>query len=172
MGTKSYASSLCYNMSPQNNSIYYFKPLATTVVSIRHLGNSRAASILPIWFAKWQKCVNIFFGFEILRPIQKIQCPVSFNWHPLKYVVAMYKSQGSLAVQVEIQLGHLSQAAEAAIGKYLSFTSHSRYTMGWNLFYQSIFIKVNSVQEAFAKCFAVHLLKFEICKPHEKTSKC
>ena len=29
--------------------------------------------------------------------------------------------------------------------------------------------KVNSVQEACAKCFAVHLLKFEICKPHEKT---
>ena len=29
-------------------------------------------------------------------------------------------------------------------------------------------IKVNSVQEAFAKCFAVHILKFEILKSHEK----
>ena len=84
--------------------------------------------------------------FEILRPIQKIQCPVSSNWHPLKYVVAMYKSQGSLAVQVEIQLGHLSQAAEAAIGKYLSFTSHSRYTMGWIIFIKAFSLKSNGLE--------------------------
>ena len=41
-----------------------------------------------------------------------------------------------------------------------------------------LLFKVNSVQEACAKCFAVHMLKFEnlSCKPHEKTryktSKC
>ena len=28
--------------------------------------------------------------------------------------------------------------------------------------------KVNSVEEACAKCFAVHILEFEICKSHEK----
>ena len=31
--------------------------------------------------------------------------------------------------------------------------------------------KVNSVQEAFAKCFALYLLKFEILKSHEKTKQ-
>ena len=29
--------------------------------------------------------------------------------------------------------------------------------------------KVNSLQEACTKCFAVHILKFEILQPHEKT---
>ena len=41
--------------------------------------------------------------------------------------------------------------------------------MGWNIFWKAIIIlictrdlTVNSVQEAWAKCFAVHVLKFEI----------
>ena len=28
--------------------------------------------------------------------------------------------------------------------------------------------KVNSVQEAYAKCYAVHILDLKSCKPHEK----
>ena len=32
-------------------------------------------------------------------------------------------------------------------------------------------IKVNSVQEACAKCFAVHILKFKSCKSHEKNER-
>ena len=34
-----------------------------------------------------------------------------------------------------------------------------------------VLFKVKSVQEACAKCFAVHILKFEILKSHEKQNK-
>ena len=32
-------------------------------------------------------------------------------------------------------------------------------------------VKVNSVQKAFAKCFAVQILKFKSCKPYERTKQ-
>ena len=34
-----------------------------------------------------------------------------------------------------------------------------------------VFAKVKSVQEAWDKCVALHLSKFEILKPHEKTKQ-
>ena len=38
----------------------------------------------------------------------------------------------------------------------------THYNGGWNVYEGEFNLKVNSVQEACAKCFAVHLLKFEI----------
>ena len=51
------------------------------------------------------------------------------------------------------------------------------FTMGpKNLFWSSIFYKVNSVQEACAKCSSVHILQFEILQTtwenEQKASKC
>ena len=36
---------------------------------------------------------------------------------------------------------------------------------------RKIYVKVNSVREAYPKCFAVHLLEFEILQSREKTKQ-